>query len=253
MRNKFIAGNWKMNNGRAEARDLIRGVLEKTASITKTTIMVAPPFSCLETASELLRGSRIGLGAQNLFWEDKGAFTGEISPVMLKDAGCKYVIIGHSERRQYFSETDQTVNRKIAAALKHGLLPVVCVGETLAQRESGSALKVVEQQVRQCLDGYSAEQAGTFTIAYEPVWAIGTGRAATAMDAVEVHTHIRSTLTQMFGADCARKVRIQYGGSVTADNIEGFIRESEIDGALVGGACLKAESFARIISAAENV
>ena len=250
MRNKFIAGNWKMNNGRAEARDLIRGVLEKTAPIKKTTIMVAPPFTCLETASELLKGSRIDLGAQNVFWEDKGAFTGEISPLMLRDVGCKYVIIGHSERRQYFHETDQSVNRKIGAALKHGLLPVICVGETLSQRESGSALKVVEEQIRQCLESFSSEQAGSFTIAYEPVWAIGTGRAATAKDAVEVHTHIRSILAQVFGADCAQKVRIQYGGSVTAENIEVFIRESEIDGALVGGACLKADSFAKIIAAA---
>lgn len=252
MRNKFIAGNWKMNNGRAEARELIHGLLERTATVTKTTVMVAPSYTCLETAAALLQGSRIHLGAQNVFWEEKGAYTGEISAVMLKDAGCKYVIIGHSERRQYFHESDQSVNRKIAAALKHGLLPVICVGETLEQRESGTALTIVSEQVHGCLNGFSAEQAGRFTIAYEPVWAIGTGRAATAKDAVEVHARIRSTIARMFGDDCAQGVKIQYGGSVTADNIDSFIREPEIDGALVGGACLKADSFARIIAAAET-
>lgn len=253
MRNKFIAGNWKMNGAGAEARDLIEQLREKTTSVKKTTIMIAPPFPYLDMAADLLRGSSIELGAQNLFWEDKGAYTGEVSPVMLKDLGCTYVIIGHSERRQYFKETDQDVNRKMRAAVKHGLLPVMCLGETLEQREAGTTLSVVENQLRNGLEGFNADQAVAFTIAYEPVWAIGTGRAASVKDAVDVHTFLRSALVEMFGPDTARKIRIQYGGSVNEKNIEDYIKESEIDGALVGGACLKADSFAKIIFAAESV
>jgi triosephosphate isomerase len=253
MRNKFIAGNWKMNTTRADARDLIQQLLRNNAGVKKTTIVVAPPFPYLELAAELLKGSNIELGAQNAYWEDKGAYTGEVSNVMLKDAGCRYVIIGHSERRQYFKESDEDANRKIASVIKHGLLPILCVGETLEQREAGSTLAIVEQQVRRGLEAFSADQVATFTIAYEPVWAIGTGRAASAADAVEVHAFIRSTLAEMFGADCSQKMRIQYGGSVTAENIDGFIREPEIDGALVGGASLKADAFSKIIAAAENV
>lgn len=252
MRKKFIAGNWKMNATRQETTLLLQAIHARTTRIEKTTIMVAPPFTNLQTAADLLTGTRIFLGAQNLHWEEKGAFTGEISAVMLSDLKCAYVIIGHSERRQYFKETDQDVNRKIAAALRHGLLPVACVGETLEQREKGEALHVVETQVRNSLAGFSAEQAARFTIAYEPVWAIGTGHAATPADAVEVHTKIRSVLADMFGADAARAIRIQYGGSVTAENIDSFIAEPEIDGALVGGASLKADSFAKIIEAAER-
>ena len=252
MRNKFIAGNWKMNCLRSETRTLITGLLEKTASISKTTILVAPPYTSLETAAELVRNTNIKLGAQNVFWEEKGAYTGAVSAPMLKDIGCQYVIVGHSERRQYFHETDQTVNRRTVAVLKHGMLPIVCVGETLEQREGGITLPVVESQVRKGLEGFTADQVAAFTIAYEPVWAIGTGRAATVQDAVEVHTHIRSILGQLFGVDCASKVRIQYGGSVTADNIESLIREPEIDGALVGGASLKVDAFAKIITAAES-
>ncbi|HSE39514.1 MAG TPA: triose-phosphate isomerase [Acidobacteriota bacterium] len=252
MRNKFIAGNWKMNGNVQQTRDLITALLNATDTVSKTTMMVAPPFTSLQTASALLSGKKIELGAQNCFWEEQGAYTGEISAGMLKDAGCKYVILGHSERRQYFNETDKDVNRKISAALRNNLLPIVCVGETLEQRESGAALKIVEHQVKESLSGFSPDQANAFTIAYEPVWAIGTGRAATPHDAVEVHTMIRNVLASLFDSNSAQAIRIQYGGSVNAENVESFIREEEIDGALVGGASLKSDAFAKIILTAER-
>jgi triosephosphate isomerase len=252
MRNKFIAGNWKMHNVRSQARDLIENLKGSLSSISKTTVMIAPSFTNLALAAELLGGSKIFLGAQNVYWEDHGAYTGEISPVMLKEIGCRYVILGHSERRQYFKETDQDVNRKINAVIRHEMLPIICVGETLEQREQGAALAVVEHQVRNCLEGYTSGQAAQFTIAYEPVWAIGTGKAATPADAVQVHQAIRQTISDMFGNAAAETIRIQYGGSVNAENINSFIREPQIDGALVGGACLKADSFTRIVLAAEN-
>ena len=242
-----------MNTTRAETLALIQALIQKTTAIQNTTIMVAPPFTNLLTASDLLQNSKIKLGAQNLYWEEKGAYTGEISGLMLQDLKCTYVIIGHSERRQYFRESNQDVNRKTAAAIKHGLFPVVCVGETLEQRERGQTLAIVEHQVRNGLEGFSATQANNFTLAYEPVWAIGTGKAATPGDAVEVHSLIRETLAEMFGNETAQSTRIQYGGSVTAENIEAFIKENEIDGALVGGASLKADSFVKIIEAAEAV
>ena len=241
-----------MNCNIQQTRDLINALLDATASASKTTMMVAPPFTALNVAAEMLKGKKIELGAQNCFWEDQGAYTGEISGGMLEDIGCRYVILGHSERRQYFKETDEDVNRKITATLRHNILPIVCVGETLQQREGGSALQIVDQQIKQSLHGFTPEQASKFTIAYEPVWAIGTGRAATPHDAVEVHTMIRNTLTTLFNANIAQTIRIQYGGSVNAENIESFIREEEIDGALVGGASLKADPFAKIILAAER-
>lgn len=251
MRNKFIAGNWKMNTTRAETSALIQALLRGTKEIRNTTILVAPPFTNLHVASELLQNSNINLGAQNMHHEDKGAFTGEISPVMLKELNCSHVIIGHSERRQYFRETNYEINLKLRACLRHDLLPILCVGESLENRERGQTLGVVEHQLRSCLADFTLQQAGRFTIAYEPVWAIGTGKAATPADAVEVHSFLRKLLAEMFGADTAEKIRIQYGGSVTGENIESFIRETEIDGALVGGASLKAESFLKIIQAAE--
>lgn len=241
-----------MNLNRAEARELIHDLLKRTTSIRETIMMVAPPFVHLWNLSEILRGSKIHLGAQNLFWEEKGAYTGEISAPLLKDSGCEYVIVGHSERRQYFKETDQDVNRKVNAALKQGLSPVVCVGETLEQREKGITLAIVEKQIRDGLQAFSSEQAPQWSIAYEPVWAIGTGRAATPGDAIEVHSLIRRVLSEMFGKNIAQKTLILYGGSVTAENIESFIREPEIDGALVGGASLKSDSFSLIIEAAEQ-
>jgi triosephosphate isomerase (TIM) len=252
MRNKFIAGNWKMNTTRHEASSLLQKLIHETAEIQKTTILVAPPFTNLQAASDLLKNSKIQLGAQNMYHEDKGAYTGEISPVMLKDLNCTYVIVGHSERRQYFRETNQEINLKLNAALRHRLFPILCVGESLENRERGQTLGVIEYQLRNGLVNLTAEQMNLFTIAYEPVWAIGTGKAATAADAVEVHSFIRRLLAEMFGLATAENVRIQYGGSVTDDNIESFIREAEIDGALVGGASLKADSFLKIIRAAEN-
>ena len=252
MRTKFIAGNWKMNTTREETATLIHALLQKISPDMKTTVMVAPPFTNLHTAFELVQHSKIHLGAQNLYWEVKGAFTGEVSAVMLKDLGCEYVIIGHSERRQYFQESDRDVRRKVQAALQFNLLPIICVGETLEQREKGEALAVVEKQIKNGLDGFDASLAAQFTIAYEPVWAIGTGRAATPQNAVEMHAMIRKTLFGLFGKDVAHGIRIQYGGSVTGENIESFIREEEIDGALVGGASLKADSFLKILEAAES-
>ncbi len=252
MRRKFIAGNWKMNTGLAETASLIQALIDRTQAIEKTTIMVAPPFTNLQTASEQLKNSKIKLGGQNIYWEDKGAYTGEISGLMLKDLGCTYVIIGHSERRQYFKESSQDVNRKVHAALRNNLLPIVCVGETLEQRQKGRALASSKQQIRNGLKGFSSDQVSKLTAAYEPIWAIGTGQAATPGDAVEVHSMIRSVISEMFGNEVADSVRILYGGSVTAENIESFIREPEIDGALVGGASLKVDAFVRIIEAAES-
>jgi triosephosphate isomerase len=253
MRNKFIAGNWKMNTTPAETVALLQALIQKTTYVEKTTIMVAPPFTNLSAAEEVIRNSKIKLGAQNLFWEEKGAYTGEISASMLQNVGCSYVIIGHSERRQYFKETDEDVNRKIHAALKHGLFPVICFGETLNQRESGQAMNVVEKQVRSSLANFTISQAAQFTLAYEPVWAIGSGKAASPSDATEMHSRIRTILRELFDGATAETIRIQYGGSVTPDNISAFIPEEQIDGALVGGACLKAESFSKIIEAAEAV
>jgi triosephosphate isomerase (TIM) len=252
MRNKFIAGNWKMNTTRAETTTLLQTLLQETAAIEKTTILVAPPFTNLQVASELLQNSKIKLGGQNMYWEDKGAFTGEISPLMLKDLKCDYVILGHSERRQYFRESNQEINRKIQAAFRHQIYPILCVGESLENRERGQTLGVVEFQIRNGLAGITSDQMKNFTIAYEPVWAIGTGRAATPADAVEVHSYVRSLLGEIFDSTIAEETRIQYGGSVTADNIASFITEPEIDGALVGGASLKADSFLKIIQAAED-
>lgn len=241
-----------MNTTRAETMSLLQALIPRVKHIRHTTMMVAPPFTNLNIAGELLQGTNIKLGAQNLFWEEKGAFTGEVSGLMLQDLKCDYVIIGHSERRQYFGETDDRVNRRIHAALRNGLLPIVCVGETLDQRENGAALAVVEAQIRNGLHGFPAVHASQFTVAYEPVWAIGTGRAARPEDAVEVHTMIREVLADMFGKETSKKIRIQYGGSATAENVEAFLHHPEIDGALVGGASLKAEVFAVIIEIAEK-
>ncbi len=241
-----------MNTTRSETTSLIHALLQGAKTIDKTTVMIAPPFTNLHIASELLQNSKIELGAQNMYFEDKGAFTGEISPLMLKDLNCTYVILGHSERRQYFRETNQEINLKLQCTIRHNLLPILCVGESLENRERGQTLGVVEFQIRNGLTGFHPEQVERFTIAYEPVWAIGTGKAATAADALEVHTYIRTLLTEMFGARPAEGIRILYGGSVTAENIEAFIREKEIDGALIGGASLKADSFLKMISAAEN-
>ncbi|CAG0927553.1 triosephosphate isomerase (TIM) [Thermoflexales bacterium] len=249
MRTPIIAGNWKMNKNVAEAVELVRALREAAAAVEKVEMVVCPPFVSLAAVKDALAGSKIGLGAQNVYWEEKGAFTGEISPLMLKDL-VTYVIIGHSERRQYFGETDATVNKRVKAALAHGLTPILCVGETLAQREAGETSAVVSNQVINGLAGFSAEEVKSIVIAYEPVWAIGTGRASTGEDAnAVVAQNIRTPLSKLFGEAVAQGVRVQYGGSVTAANAAEFMGMPEIDGALVGGASLKVADFTGIITA----
>jgi triosephosphate isomerase len=249
MRVPIIAGNWKMNKTVSEAVELVRALRDSTADVEKVEMVVCPPFVSLTAVKDALAGSKIGLGAQNVFWEEKGAFTGEIAAVMLKDL-VTYVIIGHSERRQYFGETDASVNKRVNAALKVGLTPIVCVGETLAQREAGETAAVVSNQVLNGLAGLTAEQAKSIVIAYEPVWAIGTGRASTGDDAnAVVAQNIRVPLSTLFGEAVAQGTRVQYGGSVTAANAVEFMGMPEIDGALVGGASLKAADFTGIIKA----
>jgi triosephosphate isomerase len=211
-------------------------------------IVLAPPFTALSAVSGAIKGTNMALSAQDLFWEDKGAYTGEISAEMLLDLGCKYVIIGHSERRQFFGETDETVNRKIRQALNKGLLPIVCVGELLAEREAGKANEVIERQVTGALKGVSAGQMQRVVIAYEPVWAIGTGKTATPDQANEIHAFIRQKVGSLYDGGTAGGLRIQYGGSVTPDNVSALMAKPDIDGALVGGASLKPESFAALVN-----
>ncbi|MBA2132616.1 triose-phosphate isomerase [Capillibacterium thermochitinicola] len=247
MRKPIIAGNWKMYKTNTEARALVNGLKEKTMPAA-VEVVLCPPFTALTTVAELLQGTAIGLGAQDLFWEDEGAYTGEVSPLMLKELGCSYVIIGHSERRQYFGETDETVNKKVKAALRHGLKPIICVGESLQQREAGETNAFVAGQVEKALDGLAPESIPQVVIAYEPIWAIGTGRSSSGSDANEVIGLVRQTIAKKFGSSLAEQVRIQYGGSVKPGNIKEFMDQPEIDGALVGGASLKAEDFYGIIS-----
>lgn len=209
-------------------------------------IVISPPFTALSTAAEALKDTGIKLAGQNLFWEDKGAYTGEMSAVMLKEAGCIYVIIGHSERRQFFGETDETVNKKVKTSLRNNLIPIICVGETLQEREEGATLKVIERQLREALSGIAKDEAVNIVIAYEPVWAIGTGKTATPGQANEAHQFIRERLSEVYSDSIATEIRIIYGGSVTPDNISSLMAENEINGALVGGASLKVESFAKI-------
>lgn len=253
MRTPFIAGNWKMNKTIDEAVELVRELRRLVLDVETVEIAVCPPFVALSAVAEALRGSKIKVGAQNLFWEEKGAYTGEISGAMLKGlAEC--VIIGHSERRQYFGETDETVNKRVKAALAKGLQPIVCVGETLAQYEAGETAQVVSGQVRRGLDGLTVEQAKSIVIAYEPVWAIGTGKAATGAGANSVVAlNIRGPLSEMFGEAVAQSIRVQYGGSVTPANIAEFMSMPDLDGALVGGASLKANDFAEIIKSTARV
>lgn len=250
MRMPFVAGNWKMNKTITETRELVsamRPVLSEIAGVEK---VICPPFISLAEASALLAGSGIGLGAQNLHWEEKGAFTGEVAPGMVKEL-CGYVILGHSERRTYFGETDETVNRKLLAAQKFDLTPIVCVGETLEQYESNQTRDVVMRQTSLGLKGVSAEFAPRIVVAYEPVWAIGTGKASTgeAANAV-VKDFIRSAISEMYGEQTAQAVRVLYGGSVTGANAAEFFSQPDIDGALVGGASLKLDDFAAITKAA---
>ena len=246
MRIPVIAGNWKMHKTRDEARALVSAIREWSGNFTPREVVIAPPFTALAAAAEEIKGSGIVLAAQNAHWEDKGAFTGEISLPMLRDAGCGMVILGHSERRQYFGETDEMINRKVKAVLNAGLQPIICIGETLAERESGKHEATVSQQLIGGLDGLTPEDLLRIIFAYEPVWAIGTGRTASPETAQEMHGYIRRRLLEKFGEN-AETVRILYGGSVKPDNVDDLMQKPDIDGALVGGACLEAESFLRII------
>jgi triosephosphate isomerase len=251
MRKKVIAGNWKMNNDLNGTINLIsdlkKGLNSKSVN---ADVIVCPPFTNLESASTLVKSSSIKLGAQNMYFEESGAFTGEISPSMLKSVGCEFVILGHSERRIIFGETDQTINKKIKTAVKHSLKPIFCIGETLDEREKGVTFKVLETQVRGGLEGLSEAELANLIVAYEPVWAIGTGRNATPAQAQEVHSFIRGLISKMYSETFAGQLVIQYGGSVKADNAKELLSQPDIDGALVGGACLKADSFIKIIEAA---
>ncbi|MEN6413889.1 MAG: triose-phosphate isomerase [Veillonellales bacterium] len=247
MRKPIIAGNWKMHKTIGEAQQLTKELVKLTADAKKVDIVICPTFIALAGVKQALAGSAVKLGAQNMHWEQQGAFTGEISPSMLKDAGCDYVIIGHSERRQYFAETDSTVNEKLKAAFANDLIPILCVGETLEQREAGTTEAIVERQVGIDLAGLSDEQISRMVIAYEPIWAIGTGRTASADDANSVCAFIRQTVGTMFKGSTADEVRIQYGGSVKPANIAELMAKSDIDGALVGGAALDAAGFSKIV------
>jgi len=245
MRKWIVAGNWKMHNTIGESVALARAIKEGLSGPTNGEVVVAPPFTALSAVGDALKGSAVRLAAQNMYSEDKGAFTGEISPLMLKDAGCAYVIIGHSERRKYFSETDDGVNAKVKKALAAGLKPIVCVGETDEERVQGVTQSVVGRQVRGALAG--VEKLDDVVIAYEPVWAIGTGKVATSAQAEEVHAFVRGLIRELFGA-AAEELRILYGGSVTKDNVAELAAMEDIDGALVGGASLKPDGFLGIIA-----
>ncbi|HET9599013.1 MAG TPA: triose-phosphate isomerase [Anaeromyxobacteraceae bacterium] len=248
-RTRFVCGNWKMFKTRGEAQELVRALAPLVAGAGEVQVAVAPPFTALAAAAEALSGTRIQLAAQNCHFEAQGAFTGEVSPQMLKDAGVQHCIVGHSERRQLFGETDEGVRKKAAALLKVGILPIVCVGETLQERESGKTLEVVSRQVRGALDGLAAGDVARLTLAYEPVWAIGTGKTATTAQAQEVHAAIRKLLRDLFGG-ASDEVRIQYGGSVKPDNAAELMAQPDVDGALVGGASLKAQDFSQIVKGA---
>ncbi len=250
MRVPLIAGNWKMNLLRESGVALVKGLIERIKPSASVAVAVCPPAVYLQTISDVLRGSSIGLGAQNMYHEKDGAFTGEISAGMLCDIGCQYVILGHSERRQFFGDTDATVNVKTKAAIAAKLTPIVCVGETLTERESNKTDAVITEQIQGSLAGLTAEQASSLVVAYEPVWAIGTGKTATPEQAEQVHALIRSLLSDSFGKPVAESIRIQYGGSVKPENAAELLSQPNIDGALVGGASLKADGFAAIVAAA---
>jgi len=249
LRTTFIAGNWKMNTTAAEAVELVRSLKDLVKDVTKVRMAVCPPFPYLSQVAEILKDSPIDLGAQNMFWENQGAFTGETSGKMLKDVGCKYVIVGHSERRHFFSETDSMVNRKAASALETGLNPILCIGETLEERESDRTLYVIRSQLQNGLENIDEDAIQEITFAYEPIWAIGTGKTATPEQAEDIHRFIREWLVEHYSKSSAENICIQYGGSVKPANAKELLSQPNIDGALVGGASLKAEDFAGIIKA----
>ena len=250
-RTPIIAGNWKMYKTAAEAVALVRALQAEVAGLNACEIVICPPFTALAAVQPVVAGSHLQVGAQNVHWEKEGAFTGEIAPAMLKELGVRYAVVGHSERRQFFGETDAGVNKRAKAALAAGLRPIVCVGETLPQREANKTAAVVKTQVAGSLAGLSKNEMLETVIAYEPVWAIGTGKTATPSQAQEVHALIRQLLVALFDADTAARVRLQYGGSVKPDNAKELLGQPDIDGALVGGASLKADGFAAIIRATQ--
>ena len=249
-RKKLIAGNWKMNKTSADAAALVEDLIPAIGRQNDVDVVVCPPFTSLERVANVLEGSTVKLGAQNMHPEANGAFTGEISAPMLRALFATYVILGHSERRSYFAESDEFINKKVLAALKHQLRPILCVGESLAERESGATLKVVQTQTERGLEGVSKEMAAGLVIAYEPVWAIGTGKVATTEQAQEVHAFIRGLLTKLFTAAVAQKVRILYGGSMKPANAPELLAQKDIDGGLIGGASLEARSFTELVNAA---
>jgi triosephosphate isomerase len=250
MRRPLIAGNWKMFKTVHDTVAYIRELRDTLKSLPGVDVVVAPPFTALYAACDAARGTEIAVSAQNLHWEREGAFTGEVSAAMIREAGAEYVIVGHSERRTLFGETNLTVNKKLTAALGVQLVPIVCVGETLSQRDADQTLQVLDQQVKEGLDGLTAGQLEEMVLAYEPVWAIGTGRNATPEQAQEAQAYIRSRLRQWFGADTAERCRILYGGSVKPDNIASLVAQADVDGALVGGASLDVRAFTDIVRAA---
>jgi triosephosphate isomerase len=252
-RNYVIAGNWKMFKTNSEALQLANQIKIKTTDIKKTKVVICPPATALSVVNDVIKDSSVALGAQNLYWEKEGAFTGELSPGMIKSTGATYAIIGHSERRQYFGETDETVNKKIKAALENGLNPILCVGESLEEREANITDKIVSKQISGAFEGLDAVAAAKLIIAYEPIWAIGTGKTATPEQAQEVHKTIRDLIRSLYNDQVADNMVIQYGGSVKPENAQILLSQSDVDGALVGGACLKADSFSEIIHIAENL
>lgn len=249
-RKKLIAGNWKMNKTGADAVALVRDIIAALGKQTDVEVVVCPPFTALESAGKALEGSSVKLGAQNMHQEASGAFTGEVSAPMLRDLFATHVILGHSERRTFFGENDELINKKVLAALKNQLRPILCVGETLAEREAGSTLKVVQAQTERCLEGVTKEMAANVIVAYEPVWAIGTGKVATTEQAQEVHAFIRGLLTRLFTDPVAQRLRILYGGSMKPANAPELLAQKDIDGGLIGGASLEARSFAELVNAA---
>ena len=253
LRIPFIAGNWKMYKTVHEAVVFVKELKSIVKDMTGVEIVVAPPFTAVHAVAEAARNSNIGVSAQDTYWERDGAFTGEVSAMMIKEAGAEYVIVGHSERRRLFGETDAIVNRKAIAAFGAGLVPIVCIGETLEERERGETLAVLDRQITGGLEQLTGDQIAELVVAYEPVWAIGTGRTATAQQAGEAHAHIRTRLRQWFGAPAAELCHIIYGGSVKPDNIRELIAEPDVDGALVGGASLDLRSFADIIASASRI
>ncbi|MBM3777820.1 MAG: triose-phosphate isomerase [Acidimicrobiia bacterium] len=244
----LIAGNWKMFKTVAEATAYLATFRGLVAEVTGVDIVLAPPFTALHALAAAAHGTRIGVAAQDLYWEREGAYTGEVSAAMIREAGASHVIIGHSERRTLFGETDATVNRKTVAALAAGLTPIVCIGETLDQRERDETLAVLDRQISQGLDGMKADEILRLVLAYEPVWAIGTGRNATPAQAGEAHAHIRQRLREWFGAEAAERSRILYGGSVKPDNVASLLAQPDVDGGLVGGASLDPKAFAEIVA-----